>query len=245
MLESLAKIISSHSIGLVLSASALLFTTVSVADAAADSVYVVQIQTGWRASVSFSPPGGWIRQQGPDAVWYVVQGLPIGACSLIFPPPESSTVIDSATAFRDWHNSSVKSGRILNQTELAWGTSSSSNSTTWRMQGAELRLPNGTPTTVLSYIGESKSVRQKAVYQCIGVGASGTQYAGPNAQHLPSAIMALKSVALDVFKGQPATRLSESDRSKSFQEMYQRQQSEHDYVMRLQQQLNQYTPRGW
>jgi hypothetical protein len=92
-------------------------------DASAEAVYSVRVQAGWRAEISFSPPAGWVRQQGPDAVWYVAQGIPAGACSIILPPPENFPAVDSITAFRAWHKSSVKSGQILHQTDLAWGTS--------------------------------------------------------------------------------------------------------------------------
>jgi hypothetical protein len=106
------------------------------------------------------------------------------------------------------------------------------------MQGAELRLPNGAPVTVLSYMGESKSVRQKAVYQCIGVGAVGTQYSGSNGQHLPFAITALKSLAVDVKTDQPAPLppsqpSGPAPQGSSFGETYRRQQQEHMDIMRL------------
>lgn len=168
--------------------------------AQAENVYSEQFQPGWRADIKFSPPNGWQRANGPDAVWYILSGVPTGACSIIFPKLETMSTVDSISAFREWHQSSIKAGQVLNQTELAWGTSEQSATTFWRMQGAELRLPNGTPVTILSYMGESKSVRQRAVYQCVGIGAIGTTYAGVSGRELPNAISAFKSLVVDVVR---------------------------------------------
>ena len=166
----------------------------------AESVYSEQFQSGWHADIRFSPPNGWQRADGPDAVWYILSGVTTGACSIIFPRIEAMSTVDSISAFREWHQSSIKAGQVLNQTELAWGTSTQAGTTFWRMQGAELRLPNGSPITVLSYMGESKSVRQRAVYQCVGIGAAGTTYAGVSGRELPNAIAAFKSLVVDVVR---------------------------------------------
>jgi hypothetical protein len=163
----------------------------------AESIYAGQLQAGWSYNVAFVPPAGWDREAGADFIAYNLRGVPIGACSFLFPALERVTGSEGdTTAFDAWYQNATRLGEVLNQVPTSWGTSTSGN-TTWWMRGAELRMPNGSPVTVLAYMGQATSLRQKGVYQCVGIGGAGTQYSGLNAQVLPAAIAALKGLAIE------------------------------------------------